>query len=53
MTQEEAGDGTGKTGQEFAIGATIETVVGLLDDLLGGDALLLGGGGAADADQPG
>jgi hypothetical protein len=51
VAQEEASNGSGVTGQEFAVGSAIHTVVGLLDGLLGGEFLLFGGGGPAEAEQ--
>jgi hypothetical protein len=50
---EELGDGTGEAGQELAVGAASEAVVGSLDDLLGGEALLRRGGGTTEAEQAG
>src|SRR5262249_49828542 len=51
--QQELGDGAGVAGQELAVGAPGQAVVGRLDDLLGRPPLLVGGGGPADADQAG
>src|SRR4051812_28386683 len=53
MAEEEASDGAGKAWQELAVGAAFEAMQGLLNDLLGGQALLAGGGGATDAEQAG
>jgi len=50
---QEAGDGAGEARQELAVRSALEAVVCLLDDLLGGEGLLLRGGGAADADKAG
>jgi hypothetical protein len=50
---EERGDGPGEARQEFAAGAAPEAVMGGLDHLLGGEALLGRGGGAAEAEQAG
>ena len=48
---EEVGDRPGVAGQELAVGAAVEAVMGLLDGLLGGEGLLPGGGRPADAQQ--
>jgi hypothetical protein len=50
---EEVGDGAGEAWQELAVEPAVEAVVGLLDDLLGAELLLAGGGGPADAEQAG
>jgi hypothetical protein len=41
VAQQEAGDWSGETRQEFAVGAALEAVMRLLDDLFGRQALLL------------
>jgi hypothetical protein len=51
LAEEELDDGAGVAWQEFAVGAAVEAVVGLLDGLLGGQALLARGGGAADTGE--
>ncbi len=50
---EELGDGADKTRQELAVGAPGEAVVGGLNHLLGGQALLGRGSGTAEAKQAG
>jgi hypothetical protein len=49
--QDKLGDGAGIAWQQFAMRPTGEAVVGSLDDLLGRDALLVRGGGPAEADE--
>ena len=51
--QEELDDGAGEARQELAVGSAVQAVVRLLDRFLGGQALLAGGRGTADADQAG
>lgn len=48
---EEVGDGAGETWQEFAVGTSPQAVMGGLDHLLGGEALLSGGSGPAESEQ--
>ena len=52
VLDEEGSDGTGVTGQEFAIRTAIEAVVGLLNDFFAREVLLPRGSGPADAQQP-
>jgi hypothetical protein len=49
--EEELGDGSGKAGQEFAVGTTVHAVMGGLNGLLGREPLLAGSGGAIEADE--
>jgi hypothetical protein len=51
LFEEKLGDGTGIAGQKFAVRRADEAMVGGLDDLLGGKALLGGGCRAAEAEQ--
>jgi len=53
MAEKEGGDGAGEPGQELACGSAVHAVMGLLDGLLGGELLLPGGVGSADAEQSG
>ena len=53
LFEEELGDGAGIAGQEFAVRGADQAMVGGLDDLLGGEPLLSGGGRAAEAKQAG
>jgi len=48
---EELSDRPGEAGQELAVSASGQAVVGRLHDLLGGEPLLLGSGGAVHAQQ--
>ena len=47
------GDRSGVTRQEFTVGPAIHPMVSLLNDLFGGQVLLLGSSGATDAEQAG
>jgi hypothetical protein len=53
MGQDELGDGARLAGQEFAMRSSGQAVVSRLNGLLGGQPLLLGGRGSAEADQAG
>ena len=53
MGQHEFGDRAGIAWQQLAVGPAGHAVVGCLDDLLGRDALLMGAGRPAEADQAG
>src|SRR5205807_10507942 len=53
LVAEELSDGAGEAWHEFAMTAAGDAVVGSLDNLLGGEALLSGGCGATEAEQPG
>ena len=53
MSQDELGNGAGVAWQELAVGASVQALVGLLDGLFGGEALLPGSGGAAQAQETG
>ena len=53
MGKAELDDRPGITGQKFAVGPSIQTMVRLLYGLLGSHALLPRGGGPADAEQAG
>jgi hypothetical protein len=53
LVAKELSDGAGEAWQELAMTAAGETMVGGLDDLLGRQTLLGGGGGATAAEQAG
>ena len=53
MGQHEFSDRAGIAWQQLAVGPAGHAVVGCLDDLLGRDALLMGAGRPAEADQAG
>jgi hypothetical protein len=52
VAEEELGDRPGVAGPELARGTSVQAMVGLLDGLLRGQALLSGGGGSAETEQP-
>jgi hypothetical protein len=51
LVAKELGDGAGEAWQELAVGAAGKAMMSGLDDLLGSEALLGGGGGAAEVEQ--
>ena len=51
VAKEKSGDGTDVARQEFAVGPAVQAMVSLVDGGFGRQALMLGGGGASDAEQ--
>src|SRR5579872_6514426 len=51
MMKEELGNGSGVAWQEFAVGSSIQTVMGLANGFLGRKSLLTRGSGPAEAEQ--